>query len=253
MEEPFPDRFKPQTPFEQEVWVWFSFLDELKPPVEAYVATLAADELERSAQFQFKKDRDRYVLRRGLLREILSRYSGIDAGCLRFGCGEHGKPFLMEGQETLGLKFNISHAEEAMVCAVTRNSEVGVDLACIQEVKEARRIVEQYFSEEEAIALNKLPSTERNAAFLRCWIRKEAYVKARGEGLSLNLRGFEVFDSVDLQPRLRVPGNPAESARWNLFDLDLPGRFVGALVVEGPGHRISCGHWPGDTADFSVS
>ena len=75
-------------------------------------------------------------------------------------------------------------------------------------------------------------------------------MKARGEGLSLNLRGFEVFDSVDLQPRLRVPGNPAESARWNLFDLDLPGRFVGALVVEGPGHRISCGHWPGDTADF---
>ena len=114
----------------------------------------------------------------------------------------------MEGQRTLGLKFNVSHAEEAMVCAVTRNSEVGVDLACIQEVKEARRIVEQYFSEEEAIALNKLPSTERNAAFLRCWIRKEAYVKARGEGLSLNLRGFEVFDSVDLNRDYAFPAIP---------------------------------------------
>jgi 4'-phosphopantetheinyl transferase len=230
----------------EDVHVWFAFLDDLAPYLGSFLATLAADEIEKAGRLHFQRDRDQYVLARGLLREILSSYSGIHPGALRFRYGAHGKPALIAEQGRAGLAFSISHAQRAVVCAVTRNHDIGVDVEYPSEDVEDRALAEQCLSPAETSVLAGLPSAARRAAFFACWTRKEAFIKARSEGLSLNLRSFDVLGPADLAPRLHIDSNPREAARWALMDLDVPAGYVAALAVEGHAHRVSCRRWPGD-------
>jgi 4'-phosphopantetheinyl transferase len=225
------------------VHAWFAFLDDLMPRISSFRATLAADEIEKAERFQFQKDRDQYVLARGLLREILSRYSGILPRKLRFRYGTHGKPSLIAEPD---LTFNLSHAQGAVVCALTRDCEVGVDLEYLREDIDDRALAQRYFSPGEVSVLAGLPSGARQKAFLTCWTRKESYIKARGEGLSLDLRSFDVLDHADSAPRLQIGSDPREAARWALVDLDVPAGYVAALAIEGHGHSVNCRQWPKD-------
>jgi 4'-phosphopantetheinyl transferase len=227
---------------QNDVHVWFAHLASLRPCFESFFATLAKDEIERAERFKVASARERYVLGRGLLREILSRYCGIAAAALRFRYGTHGKPALAEAA---GLLFNDSHTHGAVICAVARDCEIGIDLEHIREDVDDLGLAEQYFSAAEAAALARIPVRERQKAFLTCWTRKEAYIKARGEGLSMDLRSFEVFESVDAPVRLRIRNDPEEACRWSLMDLDVPAGYLAALVAEGQGHRVTTRVWPG--------
>lgn len=231
-----------------DVHVWFGFLDDLMPQFDSFFAILAADEVEKAGRFQFHRDRNQYVVARGLLRTILSRYSGIHPGDLRFCYGAHGKPALIAERGRADLAFNLSHAHQAVVCAVTRNRGVGVDLEYLREDISDPGLAERFLSPREAALLAKLPSCARQKTFLTCWTRKEAYIKARGEGLSLNLRSFSVFDFDELSPRLDIASDPKEAARWTLVDLEVAASYVSALAIEGHGHRVRCRQWPADIA-----
>jgi 4'-phosphopantetheinyl transferase len=237
----------------ETVQVWFAFLDDLMPRFGSFLATLAEDEIEKAGRFRFQRDRDEYVLARGLLREILSRCSGIHPGELRFRYGARGKPALIAEPGDADLAFNLSHAQRAVICAVTRDREVGVDLEYLREDVGDRELAERFFSPRETAVLTRLPSGARQKAFLTCWTRKEAYIKARGEGLSLDLRSFDVLDSGDPAPRLHIESDPREAARWALADLNVPSGYVAALAIEGDAHKVSyrlCG--PGTSLPFQV-
>jgi 4'-phosphopantetheinyl transferase len=226
----------------EDVHVWFAFLDDMALRRRAFLATLAADEIERADRFHFRKDSDQYVLARGLLREILSRYRGIHPGELRFCYGAYGKPALATERDD-DLAFSLSHAHEAVVYAVTRGREVGVDLEYVSGDIDDRALAERCFSSCEASMLGLLPSNLRQKAFLTCWTRKEAYIKARGEGLSLALQSFDVLAQGDPAPRLRIESDPKEAARWSLADLEAPAGFVAALAIEGVIHRVCYHQW----------
>lgn len=226
-----------------EVLAWFALLRGLEPRFGDFLATLTADEIERVERFKFQEDREQYVLGQGLLREILSCYSGLAPGELRFRHAARGKPYLAENRAESKLMFNFSRSQGAVLCAVTRDGEIGVDLEYVKEGIDDRALAEHYFSSSEGAALAALPFGARQKAVLKCWTRKEAYIKARGEGLFLDLRSFEVFDSVDLAPRLNIEKNPQESARWTLVDLEVPTDYVGALAIECLGCRVSCRQW----------
>ena len=220
------------------------------PRIDSFFATLSADEIERAERFQFRKDKEQYVLSRGLLREILSRYSGIHPEKLKFRYGAHGKPFLIvEGQEA-GFPFNLSHTQGAVVCAVSRDCEVGVDIECLSPEVKDPVFVERYFSPEEVAVLARLNPDVRQRFVLVCWVRKEAYAKAKGEGLFLNPQNFQVCDSFDAAPRLRIEHNPEEAARWSLVDLNVPADYVAALAMES-GHRVCFRHWPRDAESYA--
>ncbi len=229
-----------------EALAWFALLDDLAPSLAGFSATLTGDETERAERFKFQKDREQYVLGRGLLREILSCYSGIEPGELRFRYGAHGKPYLIEERAEPNLMFNFSQTKRAVICAVTRDGEIGVDLEDVKEGIDDAALAEQYFSANEVAALAALPSGARQKAFLKCWTRKEAYIKARGEGLFLDLRSFEVFESGNGMPRLHIEKNPQESERWTLVDLEVPASYVAALAMECQGCRVRCHQWPRD-------
>jgi 4'-phosphopantetheinyl transferase len=247
-----PTRFRPGSSLprpallslgKEDVHVWFAFMDDMVPSFRSFLATLAADEISKTGRFHFQKDRDRYVLTRGLLREILSRYRGSRPGELQFCYSAHGKPALIAERGDERLSFNLSHANAAVVYAVTRGREVGVDLEYVSGDIDDRELAERCFSPREASALRLLPSGLRQKAFMTCWTRKEAYIKASGEGLSLNLESFDVLAQGDPAPRLHIESDPREAARWSLADLEAPAGYVAALAIEGNAHRVRYRQW----------
>lgn len=225
-----------------EVHVWRAPLD--RQPERPLAQTLSADEQQRAARFHFEADRRRFVAGRGFLRAVLARYLHIEPGEIRLSYEEQGKPAL-PGDEGLGaIRFNLAHSGELALCAVARR-EVGIDLELIRPVPDSAQIAERYFSMRERAAFHSRPQERWDEGFLRQWTRKEAYLKARGCGLSLEPDQFEVWASQDGSLRLEVAGEPGEARRWSLVDLTPAGDYVAALAVEGRDWSLSCLQWAG--------
>ena len=227
-----------------EMHVWRARLDRGPAVVRAMRDTLTPDERERADRFRFEKDRVRFVVARGALRDILGRYLGSPPGAISFSPGEFGKPELAGAAAESRLRFNVSHSDGLALYAVNREREVGVDLELLREDFAGLEIAERFFSPREVQALRALPRESRAAAFFNCWTRKEAYIKARGEGLSHPLHGF----TVSLAPGepaelLATDDDPAEAARWSLVELSPAEGFAAALAVKGPKPPITFWHW----------
>jgi 4'-phosphopantetheinyl transferase len=206
---------------------------------------LAEDERRRADGFCFEEDRERFVVARGVLRSLLGSYLDLEPGRLNFRYGSHGKPALAEGTGGDTLRFNVSHSRGLALFALTRNREVGIDVEYVRSDLELEEIAGRYFSPQEAAALRSLPTDARTEAFFACWTRKEAYLKARGEGLSIALDGFSV-SLVPGEPAvvLNTQEGPSEAARWALRELRPGPGYVAALAAEGHGWRLVCRHWP---------
>ena len=227
-----------------EVRVWEAALDLPAGLLGDLTATLSPDERERAERFVQERHRRRFAACRGIVRAILAGLTGAKAASLSFRYGAHGKPALPDQGEE-GLRFNVSHSEDRALIAVARGREVGVDLERLRPVADAERIAERFFSVPERDALRALPPAARSEGFLTCWTRKEAYVKARGEGLSHPLDAFAVSVAPRSPARLWSAGADAgELARWSLAALALDDGFVGALVVDGTGWELTRSTWP---------
>ena len=225
-----------------EVHVWLAVLDAL--PAGEHIGLLSRDEAARADGFRFARDRERFVGARGLLRELLGRYLGVDPSALRFSYGPRGKPCLETDSRPDGVRFNVSHSGGLALLAFTRGRELGVDLERVRPVPEAESIAESYFSPRESAELARLPPAERPPAFFRCWTRKEAFIKATGDGLSHPLDAFDVtFAPGEPARLLRVDGEPGEAARWWMEGLEPAEGFASALVVDGRPARLACWKW----------
>jgi 4'-phosphopantetheinyl transferase len=217
-----------------EVHVWSVDLDRL--PEAVLGQPLSANERERGRRFRFERDRRRFVTARGLLRRLLGRYLGLEPSRLRFGYGPRGKPFLAGEDE---LRFNVSHSGGLALLAFAWDRELGVDVEEEREVEEAEAIARRYFSSWEERELRLLTEVERQAAFFRCWTRKEAFIKATGDGLSRPLDAFDVTLAPGEPARLlRVEGEPEAAFRFWLEDVSPAPGFAGALAVEGREARV---------------
>ena len=215
-----------------EVHVWRAALDEFSA-TGGLAAVLSADEQQRAARFRVSQVRSRFTAARSILRDILGSYLGCPPSQLSFHYREHGKPYLSPGTFPDDLRFNLSHSHGVALYAIARGREVGIDLEKIRTDRDHDRLAQRFFSSGESAALKALPPEERLGAFFRCWTRKEAYLKARGEGLAIPLASF----SVSLAPGepaalLSVAGDDREPARWWLSSLEPGPGFAAALAVE---------------------
>jgi len=224
-----------------EVHVWLAMLEPLAPLLQVFLDSLSADERERAERFHFRKDRDQYVLGRGVLRDILSRYLGTTAAALRFSYGGHGKPTL-DFVHNSRLQFNLSHADGVAIYALAHTA-VGIDVEYLRRAVEHEEIARHFFCAGENSVLQSLFwSTE---AFFRCWTRKEAYVKLRGEGLSLSLGSFNVAAGLREESLLLNPETGPDAALGCCFqELPVPSDYVATLAVQpGPGRlQYWCWH-----------
>ena len=184
---------------------------------------LSSDERDRAARFRFDRHRNHYIAARSALRQILAEYLGIAPQSIEFTVNEYGKPQLD------GPHFNVSHSAGLAVYAVSRTRQVGIDVERVDPQFAAGQIPEHFFSPVEVASLRALPEHLQLQAFFNCWTRKEAYVKARGLGLSLPLASFDV--TLD-------PGEPARFLRgadgWEIEAFSPAAGYAAAVVASLP-------------------
>ena len=227
-----------------EVHVWRATLRRAPADIAALGRLLSEDERERAARFRFARDRDDFTAARGTLRLILGLYTGRPPSGLRFIYNSFGKPSLEDVAAGGVLRFNLSHAGGVALYAVASGREVGIDLELMREDLECEELAGRFFSRREVAALRALPAEERTRAFFNCWTRKEAYIKARGQGLSLPLDSFDITLSPHEPPALLATrGDAKDSSRWSLRELTIGPGYAAALAVEGSGWYLQCWSW----------
>lgn len=207
---------------------------------EAQGAVLAPDELARASRFHFDRDRVRYVRCRSALRFLLARYLGIAAPHIRFTYTPNGKPELAADQNSRQLRFNVSHSGNMALIAVGVQDALGVDIEKIRPGVNTAELSERFFSARERAGLRVLPETMLVAAFYACWARKEAFLKAIGEGLGFPLEDFSVSVHPGQPPHLEeIKGDPNAGQQWSLLDLEAAPHFKSAVAVERAGASIA--------------
>jgi 4'-phosphopantetheinyl transferase len=215
-----------------QVHVWDGTLEHPAPVISALEQLLSGDERERAARFRFERDRSRYVAGRAQLRRLLARYLDMAPRAITFEYGRFGKPQL-PGRP---LAFNLAHSGARMLVALTRDLDVGVDVELYDPDLARERVAEHFSSSAEVATLRGLAPERQPAAFLACWTRKEAFIKARGDGLQLALDSFDVTLAPGQPAALvRTAWSSSEPRKWCLIDLsDVPGGYVAAVAVRSP-------------------
>ena len=193
---------------------------------------LSADEAQRRDRFRFESDRKDFAFARGMLRTVLAAYLEADPHELRFQYTEHGKPALASVVPEKDLQFNLSHTQGAVLLGICRQRAIGVDVERVREDLIPRDIAARFFSPAEQKALFSLPEAEQREAFFRCWTRKEAFLKARGHGLSFPLAGFDVsIGAAEAEVRLTTRPDPAEAQNWQILPVPAPEGCAAAVAV----------------------
>lgn len=221
------------------VAVWNAWIGG-EPDGQRSRAVLSDDELARASSFAFDLHRNRYVAGRLALRELLGRYLDRPPADVRFVYGSHGKPELPG--ETL--RFNLAHSDDLALIGLTEHDRIGVDVEHVRELPAVDDLAQRVFSARELDALNALPKASKSQGFFNGWTRKEAFVKAVGDGLTHPLHLFDVTLRPGQDARLlEVEGSTARAAGWSLFDVSPTDGWAAAVAVERPEATLRHGGW----------
>lgn len=230
----------PANPFclkDHEVHVWYAQmkLDQL------FRHLLTEDEQRRADRFVFEHHRQYFIFARAMLRRILGHYLQRNPAEIHFLYGEHGKPSLAS-DDAQALQFNLSHSHDVVLCAVTLRGDVGVDIEAVRSDVDSVGIAKRFFTSDEYQLLESLPEAQRKTAFFNAWVRKEAFLKAIGAGLTYSLNQVEVT-LLPGEPAtlLKVAGASERAKSWALYELDVGSDYAAALVV--PADTVEVKAW----------
>jgi 4'-phosphopantetheinyl transferase len=219
-----------------EIHVWSASLERPREVVADHRRLLAPDERQRADRFRFERDRSRFIVGRGVLRILLGRYLGLSPEEVSFRYGAFDKPHLAHP----GPWFNVSHSGPVALYALSTGGELGIDVELDDADFAQERIAERFFSPAEVKVLRSLPESAQPRAFLTCWTRKEAFIKARGDGLSLPLDSFDVsLDPESPAALLRTLWSADEPVEWQMQDLsDREAGYIAAVAMRGSDWRV---------------
>jgi len=210
------------------IHLWRLSLKTVAGTLDSDYALLSAEEREKASRYRVERPRTEFALTRSALRSLMAHYLGSSPQMIRFRYTEHGKPMLDGAND---LQFNVSHTDGLALMAFACHRDVGVDVERLHPTTDIRKLAERFFSIREREELGKLEGEELQAAFLRCWTRKEAYIKARGEGLSLPLHQFDVSIAPDEQNALLATRPVADEAdRWTVCNVQVGEGYAAALA-----------------------
>jgi len=229
--------------YSNEVHIWREFLDLTTLQSNQLRGILSDDELLRAGKFRFERDQKRYIAARGILRMILGRYMGENPQKIHFEYLPNGKPVLSTKPGCDTLRFNMSHSGEMALYAVARGRNIGVDIERIRDDVAVEQIADKFFSHDEISTLGKSHNKKRNEVFFRYWTRKEAFLKATGEGISFPMEQFDVssISGMGLSPII-IPGDKTESPRWYVQDLFPGAGYAAAIAGERDDWDLSYWH-----------
>ena len=216
---------------ERTIDLWHINLSASDLVVDTYEGILSPDEAAKSARFRFDHLRRSYVLTHGALRLLLGHYLGIAAANVRLWTGQRGKPEVVPHGP---VRFNLSHSGTKALIGFTRECEIGVDLERMRTIPDLFDVAARSFCAEETAELMSLSASEREVSFFRCWTRKEAYLKAVGDGLYEPLDSFRVSLLPGVSARLiHIKNSARDAGKWTLHDIDLGPNYCGAVAHRG--------------------
>ena len=224
-----------------EVHVWRLDLNVPATQVSQLNQTLDDDERARGARLVFYQDRSRFIAAHGFVRRLLGSYLGLTPEAVRYDIAPRGKPQVraVRRDAVVPLRFNVSSSDDTALLAVSLDREVGVDIEKIRPRRDCLGIAERFFSPRETSALRRLGDQEQTSAFYRCWVQKEAYVKATGQGMFLPLDSFAVPVGPPDLPAVPERPQPVSSSaaevglrRWTMIGVPEIAGFAAAVVVE---------------------
>jgi len=222
---------------ESEVHIWLVQANDESISPEDFEDLLSSIERDRASRFKFETDRRRYVTAHLALRSILSTYLNSPAQELQFESGPYGKPKLASIHAGKKFEFNLSHSHEVALIALTQGREIGVDIEYVKKDYPIHEVAENFFTPKEAATLRTLPEYLQRQAFFKCWTSKEAFLKAKGTGLSGKLDEMEItLDGQHVQINANVPG-------WSLVELIACDGYEAALVSEGEPTQVHLYRW----------
>jgi 4'-phosphopantetheinyl transferase len=227
-----------------EVHVWYAFLNNSAGQCAAYDELLSKKEKERASRFVRDLDRFRYILRTGILKKLITRYSGLRPGMLRLTYGPYGKPALDDALNVDHLCFNNSESGGHALYAFAQDREIGVDVEQIRDIPEMAHIVRLFFSKAEQAAFVSLLPQEKIKSFFDGWARKEALIKALGGGLSIPLNKFDISPGPEnLGTFISRDEVLNPTSKWTIQDVSPSQECSAAVAVEGGGFTIRCWNW----------
>jgi 4'-phosphopantetheinyl transferase len=218
--------------------VWTTILRASDDDIERFSALLSPDERARQARMLAGNVRNRFTIARATLRLLAARYLGIQPTEIEFSYGPRGKPAFAATHEDL--YFNLAHSEDVAVYAFARGHEVGIDVERLREIPDMNQIARRFFAPDECAALESLAPGDRALGFYLAWTRKEAYIKAVGDGLHIPLDSFSVTLRPGEEARLIGFDTNSKCARhWNLHHFEAASAFVGAVAYRGSRKQLN--------------
>jgi 4'-phosphopantetheinyl transferase len=224
-----------------ELHMWWLSLRLAAEARNSLEQTLSPDEHARARRYRFKRDHDRFVGGRGLLRALLGRYLAVAPHLLRFSYTECGKPCLSEPTQA-ALRFNFSRSGEVALCAISGQAEVGVDLEEVRAFQRADQVLRTFLNPADCREIEAHPDRDRLSMLFRCWAAKEAYAKALGCGLSESLTAVSVWPLSDHFVTIRDAASTDRT--WAVAAVDLGVEYAAAVAVEDATPRLMrCWAW----------
>lgn len=226
---------------DDEIHVWHTDLGLSQEAIVELGVVLDPGERARAARFLVEGARRQYVISHAFLRTVLAKYLNDAPEALRFSTSGNDKPKLASDT---GIDFNLSHTEGTAAIVIARNRRVGVDVEKIGRNLKPLELATRFFSPQEYEWLRAQPASEQLTAFFSCWTAKECYIKAVGEGLSMGLSGFAIIPKTgNARLRLEVYGEPEESKKWLVWQLELKTGTCAAVAAESNEMTVRIGEW----------
>lgn len=214
------------------VHVWRARLDLTDPEIVRLASFLSSDEVARANRFRFARHRRRFIVARGILRQLLGNYLNIEPKYLQFNYGERGKP-LLKLEHIHPLQFNLSHSQEYALYGFAYHHLIGVDLEYLREMPDLLKIARRFFSNREYELLVEASEEVRSKLFFQLWTAKEAYLKAIGTGIADSLADVDLAIDEVLSPRLlAIEGDKLAAAKWSLCSCIPATGYIASVAIK---------------------
>ena len=227
-------------PLLDDTHIWCASLNVSSQDLSYYRSILSEDEVGRAMRFVFEKDRNYFMVGRGLLRTILGSYLDLKPAQLEFDYGAHGKPALKPGLADKVLEFNLSHSKDIALYAVNWNHRVGIDIEYLIPMADMDDFAERFFTSRESAYINSLSMEQKDMAFFKIWTCKEAFLKANGSGLTVPISQVGIsLDTNEAVKLISIGADKEQPAHWRLEMFNPVPGYQAALAVEGHEGQIA--------------
>lgn len=225
-----------------EVHIWYFWLDQWRTKTKELKSLLSPEEIIRGERYVIPDRENDFIINKGLERLLLSQYLNKRPEEIIFSTSETGKPFILDTE----LQYNISHSKDLLLCAISADAHLGVDIQHIYEIKPLDRIIKKVLSPTEIQLIEAIPSSEYLDHFFTIWAAKEALLKASGEGFSRSPNQFSIFHLAENGIVLKYEGDQANAAEynWTIRELKIDPNYKAVLVCTKEIDEIKIEHYP---------